>query len=242
MAVTELKARSRAAGEKLPEGYLPAVAYNKDQNVSFAVEARAFDRVFREQSTHGLVEIAIQGGETLAALVKSVQMDPRKRKPVHADFYLVTYGQEIEVPVPVHTVGNAPGVTQGGLLDIVLHTLQIVAPGPRRIPEEIVVDVSRLAIGDHVTAGDITLPEGCKLVTTPEQLVVTVLPPRMTDAELAAEEEAAAVAGMLASGELSEEQVEAISAGETSLEEIKGDAEEAEAAVQAETGESGQEG
>ena len=241
MAVTELKALSRKGGEKLQAGYMAAVAYNKDQNVSLAIEARAFDRVFREQSTHGLIEIALEGGDTLAALVKNVQMDPRKRKPIHADFYLVTYGQEIEVPVPVHTAGSAPGVVQGGLLDIVMHSLQIVAPGPRRIPEEIVVDVSRLAIGEHITAGDIALPEGCKLATAADQLVVTVLPPRMTDEEAAAEEEAAAVAGMLASGELSEEQVEAISAGETSLEEIKGDAEVAEAAVQAETGEDGQE-
>lgn len=178
MAAIELKAVPRAGKSKTPQGYIPAVAYNKDQNVSFAVEERSFDRVFREQSTHGLVEIALESGETLPALVRSVQMDPRKRTVVHADFFLVTYGQEIEVPVPVHPKGKARGVTEGGILDVVMHNLQIVAPGPRRIPEEIVVDVSGLAIGESIKAGDVELPAGCKLAVDADLPIISVLPPQ----------------------------------------------------------------
>jgi large subunit ribosomal protein L25 len=174
----ELKAIAREPKQKLPEGYVPAVAYNKDRNVSFAVDAKAFDRAFRVQSTHGLIDIAIEGGETIPALVKSVQMDKRRRTVMHADFYLVTYGQEIEVPVPVHTTGKARGVIEGGILDIVVHNLQIVAPGPRRIPAEIVVDVTELNIGDSIKAGDITLPEGCRLAVDADVAVVAVVPPQ----------------------------------------------------------------
>lgn len=175
----ELKAIARTAKGKLPEGYMPVVAYNKDQNISLAVEKRAFDRVFRAQSTHGLIELAVEGQEPLMALVKSVQMDKRKRAPIHADFYLATIGQEIEAPVPVHTTGKARGVTeQGGILDIVIHNLAIVAPGPRRIPAEIVVDVTHLAIGESIHARELTLPEGVRLAVDPEVTVVTVLPPQ----------------------------------------------------------------
>ncbi|WP_045234698.1 50S ribosomal protein L25 [Deinococcus pimensis] len=187
----ELKAIAREPKQKLPEGYVPAVAYNKDRNLSFAVEAKAFDRAFRAQSTHGLIDIAIEGGETVPALVKSVQMDKRRRTVVHADFFLVTYGQEIEVPVPVHTSGKARGVVEGGILDIVLHNLQIVAPGPRRIPAEIVVDVTNLAIGDSIKAGDIQLPQGCKLAVDADVAVVAVVPPQKivetTDEDVAAD-------------------------------------------------------
>ncbi|MFW8626578.1 50S ribosomal protein L25/general stress protein Ctc [Deinococcus sp. ME38] len=219
----ELNAKPRKSQEKLAEGMIPAVAYNKENNVSFAIDRKAFDRAFRTQSTTGLFDITVEGGETFPALVKTVQMDKRKRTPIHVDFYMVTYGEPVEVNVPVHTTGKSQGVVMGGLLDIVVHNLAVIAPGPRRIPQELVVDVTKLAIGDHVTAGQIKLPEGVKLAGDADQVVISVLPPRLSDGEAAAEQQAAQVAGMVASGEISEEAAAAVLEGETSLEEVKGD-------------------
>ena len=219
----ELNAKPRKSQEKLAEGMIPAVAYNKENNVSFAIDRKAFDRAFRTQSTTGLFDITVEGGQTFPALVKTVQMDKRKRTPIHVDFYMVTYGEPVEVNVPVHTTGKSQGVVMGGLLDIVVHNLSVIAPGPRRIPQELVVDVTKLAIGDHVTAGQIKLPEGVKLAGDADQVVISVLPPRLSDGEAAAEQQAAQVAGMVASGEISEEAAAAVLEGETSLEEVKGD-------------------
>ncbi|GAA0506904.1 50S ribosomal protein L25/general stress protein Ctc [Deinococcus depolymerans] len=219
----ELNAKPRKSQEKLAEGMIPAVAYNKENNVSFAIDKKAFDRAFRTQSTTGLFDITVEGGETFPALVKTVQMDKRKRTPIHVDFYMVTYGEPVEVNVPVHTTGKSQGVVMGGLLDIVVHNLAVIAPGPRRIPQELVVDVTKLAIGDHVTAGQIKLPEGVKLAADADQVVISVLPPRLSDGEAAAEEQAAQVAGMVASGELSEEAATAVLEGEASLDDVKAD-------------------
>lgn len=219
----ELNAKPRKSQEKLAEGMIPAVAYNKENNVSFAIDRKAFDRAFRTQSTTGLFDITVEGGQTFPALVKTVQMDKRKRTPIHVDFYMVTYGEPVEVNVPVHTTGKSQGVVMGGLLDIVVHNLSVIAPGPRRIPQELVVDVTKLAIGDHVTAGQIKLPEGVKLAGDADQVVISVLPPRLSDGEAAAEQQAAQVAGMVASGELSEEAAAAVLEGEASLEDVKAD-------------------
>lgn len=220
----ELKASQRTTQQQLDTGMMPAVAYNKDRNVSFTLNRKEFDRAFRVQGRTGIFDIALESGESFPALVKSVQMDKRRRIPIHVDFTLVTYGEPIEVSVPVHTSGKARGVVQGGLVDIVLHNLAIIAPGPRRIPSELVIDVTRLNIGDHVTAGQVRLPEGVKLNMDPELLVVSVLAPRQSDAEAAAEETAAQVAGMVASGEISEEAAEAVLEGEVSLEAAKEEA------------------
>lgn len=219
----ELNAKPRKSQEKLAEGMIPAVAYNKENNVSFAIDKKAFDRAFRTQSTTGLFDITVEGGQTFPALVKTVQMDKRKRTPIHVDFYMVTYGEPVEVNVPVHTTGKSQGVVMGGLLDIVVHNLSVIAPGPRRIPQELVVDVTKLAIGDHVTAGQIKLPEGVKLAGDADQVVISVLPPRLSDGEAAAEQQAAQVAGMVASGELSEEAAAAVLEGEASLDDVKAD-------------------
>jgi large subunit ribosomal protein L25 len=109
----------------------------------------------------------------------------------------------------------------GGLVDIVTHNLAVIAPGPRRIPQELTVDVTRLAIGDHVTAGQVRLPEGVKLAADADQIVISVLPPRLSEEELAAETQAAQVAGMVASGELSEQAAEAVLEEGVSIEEAK---------------------
>lgn len=220
----ELNAKPRKSQEKLAEGMIPAVAYNKENNVSFTLDRKVFDRAFRTQSTTGIFDITVEGSETFPALVKAVQMDKRRRVPMHVDFYMVTYGEPVNVSVPVHTKGKSQGVVLGGLLDIVVHNLAIVAPGPRRIPQELVVDVTRLSIGDHVTAGQIKLPEGCKLAVDDDLVVISVLPPRMTADEAAAETQAAQVAGMVASGELSEEAAEAVLEGDASLDEVKAEA------------------
>ncbi|GGR52254.1 50S ribosomal protein L25 [Deinococcus seoulensis] len=222
----ELNAKPRKSQEKLAEGMIPAVAYNKENNVSFAIDKKAFDRAFRTQSTTGLFDITVEGGQTFPALVKAVQMDKRKRAPIHVDFYMVTYGEPVEVSVPVHTTGKSQGVVMGGLLDIVVHNLAIVAPGPRRIPQELVVDVTKLVIGDHVTAGQIKLPEGCKLAGDAEQVVISVLPPRLSDGEAAAEQEAAQVAGLVAAGEITESEAAAVLDGEVSLDDVKPSTEE----------------
>lgn len=217
----ELRAVPRKSQEKLAEGMIAAVAYNKEHNVSFAIDRKAFDRAFRQQGTTGLFDIAIEGGETFPALVKTVQMDKRRRQPIHADFFMVTYGEPIEVSVPVHTTGKSRGETMGGLVDIVVHNLAVIAPGPRRIPQEITVDVTRLEIGDHLTAGQIRLPQGVKLAAAEDLVVISVLPPRLTEEELAAETQAAQVAGMVASGELSEEAAEAVLEGDATVEEAR---------------------
>ncbi|GBF05170.1 50S ribosomal protein L25 [Deinococcus aerius] len=224
----ELKATPRKSQEKLAPGMIPAVAYNKEHNVSFAIDRKAFDRAFRQQGLTGLFDITIEGGETFPALVKTVQMDKRRREAIHADFYMVTYGQPIEVSVPLHTTGKSQGEIQGGLVDIVVHSLDVIAPGPRRIPQEITVDVTRLGIGDHITAGQIKLPEGVKLAADADLVVVSVLPPRLTAEELAAEQQAAQVAGLVAAGALSEEAAAAVLEGDATIEEVKADAVEAQ--------------
>ncbi|WP_188962095.1 50S ribosomal protein L25/general stress protein Ctc [Deinococcus aquiradiocola] len=220
----ELKATPRTTREALQEGKMPAVAYNKEQNVSFTIDRKEFDKAFRAQGRTGIFDIVIEGGESFPALVKTVQMDARRRLPIHVDFTLVHYGEPVEVDVPVHTSGKAAGEINGGLVDIVAHNVRVIAPGPRRIPQELVVDVTKLNIGDHVTAGQIKLPDGVKLAGDADLMVVSVLPPRLSEGEAAAEEQAAQVAGLVAAGELSEEAAEAVLEGEATLEEVKGEA------------------
>lgn len=175
----ELSVKPRTSQEKLAEGFIPAVAYNKENNVSFSVNRKEFDRAFRQQGTAGLFDITVEGGETFPALVKAVQMDKRSRVPIHVDFYMVTYGQAIEVNVPIHTVGKSIGEQEGGLVEISLHTVAIVAPGPRRIPEFVQADISQLKIGEVLSAAELLLPDECSLAADPATPVLHIVAPRL---------------------------------------------------------------
>ena len=187
----KLEASTRTAGRNAAlrhEGRLPAVVYNKELNLSVAIEAKAFDRVFREQGMSSLIDLEVDG-ETHPVLVREVQMDKRRRVPLHVDFYAITKGQKLEVAVPIVFEGTAAGQKEGGQLDVQRREITIYVL-PSQIPHDITVDISELAIGDSIHIGDVAgqLPETAEIMDDEGLTLVTVLAPRL---EVEEEEEEA---------------------------------------------------
>lgn len=123
------------------------------------------------------------------ALVKEVQKDHLNNVVLHVDFQTIREDEEITVRVPLHFVGEAPGVkSEGGILTVVSHEFSVRCL-PKRIPAEISVDVSTLALGDSIHAREVPLPEGVKLQGNPDETIVSVVTVRAV-----AEDEAATAA------------------------------------------------
>ena len=126
----------------------------------------------------------------LKAIVKDIQKDYIKDKVLHVDFQALQKGETVVVRVPLQIVGVAPGVkTQGG----------IMTPGAREIklrvvsdniPEILDVDISSLHIGESVLAGDLELPQGASLLSSPREALASVIESRAS--KLAANSGAAA--------------------------------------------------
>jgi len=96
---------------------------------------------------------------------------------VHADLYEVDLRQTIEVSVPSHVTGKATGVEfGGGVLDQALREVEVKCL-PRAIPDEFVVDVSPLQLGDSLHVRDLVLPEGVELVSDGNLSIVSVVAP-----------------------------------------------------------------
>ena len=72
------------------------------------------------------------------------------------DFYLIDLDEKVEVSVPIHLTGKAPGVELGGILDHPLREIELECL-PRAIPESIDVDVSALDVGDSIHVRDLQL-------------------------------------------------------------------------------------
>jgi large subunit ribosomal protein L25 len=178
----KLEASKRTAGHNAAHrraGRLPGVVYNKELNLPIAVETKAFDRVFREQGTSSLIDLDVDGTEH-QVLVREVQMDKRKRVPLHVDFYAITAGQKLEVYVPVHFEGTSQGQKDGGQLDVQRREVGIYVL-PSQIPHDITVDITELTIGDSVHIGDVRalLPETAEIIDDESLTLVTVLAPRL---------------------------------------------------------------
>lgn len=184
-------------------GQMPAVVYNRELNIPIAVDLKSFDRVFRAQGTSSIIDLEVDG-ENHEVLVKQVQMDKRKRVPVHADFYAVTAGQLVDVHIPIEFVGTAAGAREGGQLDVQRREVHINVL-PRLIPQHLMVDISALNIGDSLHVSDLKshLPAEAEILDDLELTLVAVVPPRV--AEEAVAEVAATEPEVIAKGKEEEE-------------------------------------
>ena len=97
-------------------------------------------------------------------IAKDVQFHPVTDRPVHFDLYRVDEHQtiRIEIPVTFRNHEDSPGLKRGGSLNVNLHALEVMAPADP-IPEELIVDLTGLDIGDNVRAAEVPLPEGVEL-------------------------------------------------------------------------------
>jgi large subunit ribosomal protein L25 len=174
------------------EGKVPAVVYGHgEKTVNISVPAEEIQAAIR----HGSHLVELQGAVKQNALISEVQWDPFGVDVLHIDFTRVVAGETVEVTVPVELRGEAPGAREGGILNHVLHEVTMDCP-VSAIVDKIEVNINSMHLGDSVTAGDLTLPAGAKLVGDAEELVVQCIEP------VAVAEEEEAVAGEAAEPEV----------------------------------------
>lgn len=192
MKLEAMKREPGKSGQLRRTGRIPAIIYNQEVNQSISIEMRAFDRAFRSQGTSSLIDLDVEG-TVYPVLVKQVQMNKRRREPMHVDFYAVTADQEVEVNVPIEFVGTPVGVKEhAGLLDVQRREVRISIL-PRLIPSEVELDVSALEIGDslHVSSVVAKLPSEATVLDDLELALCAVVPPRLAEADETEEAEAA---------------------------------------------------
>ena len=166
-----------AARRLRASGRVPAVLYGhgtKPQHLS--VDARQFGQALRtDAGVNVLVELEV-GRDRHLALAKEIQRHPVRNSLIHVDFIQVRRGEKVHVSVPVHLVGEAPGVREGGIAYQDLYQLNVEAE-VTAVPEAVDADVSGLGIGDVLRVGDLEAPNGALILDDPETPVVSVVAP-----------------------------------------------------------------
>jgi large subunit ribosomal protein L25 len=171
-------------------GLVPGVLYGGDKDpVAVAVKANEFRKALHTGKLLGHLVTLKHGSETQSVIAKAVDMHPVTDEPTHFDLYRVAADQTIKIGVAVHFAHQeaSPGLKRGGTLNVVLHEV-LVSCHANQIPDEIVVDLSGLEIGDSIRVSDLKLPKGVEAAIDTEATVATVATASvMADADETAE-------------------------------------------------------
>jgi len=175
------------------KGMVPGVVYGEGKSGQLIqLNAHDFEQRLRGHAgEHMLIELEIGKDKALKVLLKEVQHDPVYGKIIHADFNEISMTKKLRVGVPVKLAGDAVGVTQQeGVLEHILREVEIECL-PSDIPDQVLLDVSALHIGERLTVADIKLDAAKYAIITHGDQVVAAVAMQRAEEEVAPAAEAA---------------------------------------------------
>lgn len=155
-------------------GAVPAILYGHGEaNVNLAVGHKELMAAVR----HGGKLVALKGDVSDSALVRQVQWDTYSKEIIHVDLMRVDPNEMVNTTVRLELKGTPAGAAEGGVLQFITHEIEIECPA-MKIPEKIVVSVVDLKLNAAIHVSEVKLPEGAKLITHGEDVVVQCLTPK----------------------------------------------------------------
>jgi large subunit ribosomal protein L25 len=171
---------------------VPAVVYGEKQEpLSVHVEEKLLSKMLSTGHFMNSVVMVEVGGKANRTLPKAVDFHPVTSRPIHVDFLRIGEHSKVNVNIPVRfdNEDDSPGLTRGGVLNVVQHEIELICDASE-IPDELHIDLTGLDIGDSIHISQVTLPKGAKTAIDDRDFTVaTIVAPSAMKAE---EEEAAA--------------------------------------------------
>lgn len=154
-------------------GVVPAVIYGDKSEALIQLDGKSFTDLARKHSANFLVNIEISGDKSKLAIVQDIQRNPLNGTLIHVDFRAVTENDTIHAVVPIELHGEPIGVKAGGLLEQLVHEIEIHCR-PSDLPEKIINDVDSIELGQTLKVADLNLPKGVTVKMDGEVLVAIV--------------------------------------------------------------------
>jgi large subunit ribosomal protein L25 len=163
----------RGARRLRASGQIPAELYGHGEaNVHLSIPVSELQAALK----HGAHLVELRGAVEDSALIREVQWDPFGAELLHVDLARVSAEESVEITLAVELRGTAAGTKEGGIVQQVLHEIRILCPAGM-IPDKLEARISQLQIGQHFTAGQLELPQGATLVSSPDQIIAICAAP-----------------------------------------------------------------
>jgi large subunit ribosomal protein L25 len=165
-------------------GSVPAVLYGHGlENVKLSVSDEALGNALR----HGSRLVDLGGGVSESAFIRDLQWNTWGTQVLHVDFTRISADEEVEVTLTIELRGEAPGVREGGVVEHLIHQVEIACPAGS-IPEKLKVNINHLKLDDKLTLAQLELPQGARLLAEDIEAIMVqcVVPAEMPEEEAAA--------------------------------------------------------
>ena len=149
-------------------GKVPCVLYGGDKPYHFSADELSFKNLVYTPNVY-TATIELENGEKLNAILQDIQFHPVTDKILHIDFYQLFDDKEITMNIPIHLIGDAPGILNGGVLRFPNRHLRVKAI-PANLPDFINADISTLQIGDKVFVEEVK--NDAFTILHPDQMVI----------------------------------------------------------------------
>lgn len=181
-ARTSMGKRSK---DELKEARVPAVMYGAGvASLPISVGRSEFIKVFKSAGYSSLVDVSVDSGSPVKAVIKELQVNPITMEPLHVDFHQVRMDQKMEAAIPLVFIGESAAVkADGGTLIKSLDEINVRCL-PADLPHEIQIDLSVLkTFEDSINVASITPPKGVEFLDDATLTIATVARP-LTEEEL----------------------------------------------------------
>ena len=152
------------------DGRIPAIVYGHKQE-PMAVSLDAHSLLEELHHGHRLMDVQV-GKKQEKMIIKDIQYDYLGRDIIHLDLMRVDVTETVRVTVPIELKGTAKGAQGGGVIEKHIDHLEVECR-VTDIPDSVVVLIKEVDVGDSVHASDVALPEGVKLISSPDTVLVT---------------------------------------------------------------------
>lgn len=191
--VTARETGKHASRTSRVQGKVPGVVYGpKAKPLNVLTDEKFLKKYMgrKHESTIFNLKSTESGLNGVSVLLRDIQVHPLTRRAVHIDFYALDMTANIQVSIGLRFDGKPVGLSEGGVLELIVREIEIECK-PNEIPDEIVVDVSGLNVGEALHVSDVKVPAGMKVMSLPTLTLATVSVPK----EEAVAEVAPAAAG-----------------------------------------------
>jgi len=158
-------------------GKVPGIFYSRvNKPIPIEVTEKAIRPFVFTSKTH-LISLEVENDKNYECVVKDIQFDPVTESIVHFDLLGLIEGEKFQLEVPIQYHGTAIGIKEGGIVQQVLHKLEIECY-PKDIPQFLAIDITNLKLGEAIHPTDLSF-ENISILTPPESVVVTVVHPKV---------------------------------------------------------------
>jgi large subunit ribosomal protein L25 len=146
----------KATKQVRKEDSIPCVLYGSGEPVHFVANEKEYGHVINTPSTYQ-INLDIDG-TIHQAIMRDIQFHPVSDRVLHIDFIRIAEGKPVTVSIPARLEGFAKGVQQGGKLKLEMRRVTVKGL-ITTIPDELLLDVTNIEVGQSIKVRDLSYPE-----------------------------------------------------------------------------------